>query len=1141
MSRHDLRLSRTELGRFRVHEELGRGSFSVVFDAEDTLSGERVALKLLRPEIEASALKREFRIARDVRHPHVVRLHELHAEPGRAYFTMERVIGPDLVTRCQEQPSLRSRVELARRLFSQLAVALEFLHGASLVHRDVKPGNVLVERATDRVVLVDLGLARLVHDASRAGAFSGTLAYAAPERLRTGSFSPQSDWFGFGVLLFEALVGTLPMGPDPARSVNAWLAGRTPDVRGQLGGELASLADLVEALLQPEPARRATASDVLHVLANQPAIRVRAPVVGRTTAMRWLDARIESGTRRIAVVGPSGIGKTTLLREAQDRHRSRHLVLTTRCHPTEYVAFNALDGAIVSALDAIDGREEDDEVALVRRAFEGSALTSIDVGLDRLARALAWTLRRAARGRPVLLFIDDVQWSDADSVQLLEHLSAEPDLDLRCILAARGDSSAIPVRLRPASDDLHELEPLDEITSIQFIKERAPDISPALLDTLVGMAGGRPLLLDRAAAWAREADVSGPTPNGGAELVRASLSVVDDAQRELLLTLAIHEDLDTDVLAACPGGNLTVAYELLERGLVEFERTPTRYRVRLRHPELQTSLDGESPDRLRERHARVAEAFLAVRPEDADAIFVHFEACGDVPRARDAALRSALASRRALAFRRAAQRFQWLVDHEPDADRTHELEEALAEVLARAGDAARAGEVYLRLASDAGSEERRARYTRTAAEQFLRAGDGARGRALLDDCLRAAGMPIPSSPAFQIAIIARHRMRAATLRFDRVRASERVDPTARSHAELAWTAGLGLSLVDMVGSMVAQARFTSLAVRSGDADQLARAAAVEYSYSMMTGGALAALRGTAMRRSLDELRRAASPYSRAMIDLSRAVGDIVRGSLNGAHERIEEAQRGFEGELGAKTWEITNCGMWAAWLALEQGRLGFVAESIPALLRLGDARGDRLYRQCFIGGYSGAAWLIRDEHALLEQHLDSLEIDHTQPFQISHFYEHIARVRLDLYRGRPVSAWQRVVEAWPRARRAGLLAPRFMRWALAQTSVQAAASVRDDPAAQKHLKKWLPAVERIDLPVAGPWARAVRALTSRKGRWLSDAAREERALDAFGYHLAALAIRQRRAEHGERDARPNWPEEVVDPSAFATAMGLPTR
>ena len=192
--------------RFTLQYVIGHGGMGVVFAAHDGSRGTAVALKTLQVTSAAAIarLKREFRMVQGLEHPGLVRLGELWADGSHAYFTMELLEGVDLLSwlRGPEGPRL-ARFAPALR---QLGDALEHLHAAGVVHRDVKPTNVLV-RADGRLKLLDFGIAAAEGAGSER---AGTPGYVAPEQRRGEPPAPAADWYAVGVLLREALIGAWP-------------------------------------------------------------------------------------------------------------------------------------------------------------------------------------------------------------------------------------------------------------------------------------------------------------------------------------------------------------------------------------------------------------------------------------------------------------------------------------------------------------------------------------------------------------------------------------------------------------------------------------------------------------------------------------------------------------------------------------------------------------------------------------------------------------------------------------------------------------------------------------------------------------------------------------------------------------------
>ncbi len=215
------------LGRYRIEEELGGGTFGVVYRGRDDTLGRTVAIKVPRPEL-VDALGgidyylQEARVLAGLDHPHIVPVHDLgHTDDGLCYVVYGFVAGSDL------------RVCLARRRFTaseaaalvaSLAEALQHAHQKGVYHRDVKPGNILVD-GEDKVYLADFGLALRRQDYGRGPTLAGTLAYMSPEQLRGESHrvDGRADIFSLGAVFYELLTGQLAF-PGTAEQVRERIA-----------------------------------------------------------------------------------------------------------------------------------------------------------------------------------------------------------------------------------------------------------------------------------------------------------------------------------------------------------------------------------------------------------------------------------------------------------------------------------------------------------------------------------------------------------------------------------------------------------------------------------------------------------------------------------------------------------------------------------------------------------------------------------------------------------------------------------------------------------------------------------------------------------------------------------------------------
>jgi serine/threonine-protein kinase len=335
----------TELAGFRIESVIGRGGMGVVYLAEQLRYGRKVALKVLAPELTADAMFRErfeqeWRTAARIEHPNIVPIYEAGEADGVLYIAMRYVQGIDLGALLATERQLDADRSLA--LLGQVAAALDAAHAQGLVHRDVKPANILIASGAgaegDHAYLADFGVAKQAHTRSgltQTGVFVGTVDYAAPEQIEGRSVDGRADVYALGCVLYQCLSGFRPFEKDsevamisahlfePPPSLHA----RRPDLPSELDAIVArSLAkspddrygtcrELVAAAREAVGRRRAAATVVGTAAAAaaptatptrvDEGLAESVPPRGATGAGRpwWRSPLVLAGAALVAVLG----------------------------------------------------------------------------------------------------------------------------------------------------------------------------------------------------------------------------------------------------------------------------------------------------------------------------------------------------------------------------------------------------------------------------------------------------------------------------------------------------------------------------------------------------------------------------------------------------------------------------------------------------------------------------------------------------------------------------------------------------------------------------------------------------------------------------------------------------------------------
>ncbi len=987
-----------------------------------------------------------------------------------------------------------------RPALKQLVAGVRALHDAGKVHRDLKPHNVLVT-ADGRVVILDFGVARELAPALSKQTvetdMQGTLAYMAPEQARGQDATPASDWYAVGVILFEALTGRPPFTGAISSVLSGKLHKTAPSPRKLVQDLPKDLVELCEDLLARDAASRPSAAGVLARLGeasagvpDQSYLPIDAAGDLLTGRRDHLEA-LENAFRRtlsgepisVHVHGTSGMGKTAIvhcfLKELIAQ--SRAVVLPGRCYAQELVPYKALDGIVDSLskyLLSLPRREVDvllpREIKTLARLFP--VLSRVEAiadcpragggAIDRLTRrrlafgALRELLAGIAERQPVVLYIDDLQWADADSAALLSDLLRPPAAPPLLLLTSFrseeiASQSFLADLVSPAVRALGQaigptgggqaigpnprclelpVEPLADDDAAELAAAYLGDHPglEILIATIVREARGNPFLIEQLVGYAMASGTDFSLGGLGsritlAEMLETRIRQLPEGCVPLLLILAVAgRPIDSAVAFHASGleGDERPLIAALQAAHLVRSSGPARA-VELYHDRIREGLAGRvDAAGARRMHRCLAAALLERGLDDPEALFTHYRSAGETDLAGEQAALAARKASGALAFDRAALFYLRALELRGSAgcgglqeEEELTLRRGLAESLANAGRPADAASAFLELAR-LSTSVRALDYRSRAAREYLAGGYFDRGFAELRTVLEGVGLSMARTPWGAIISLLWQRLllRLRGLGF-RHRDAVQIPEKELLRIDICHSAAAGLATADTVRGADFQTRQLRLALRAGEPLRVARALGLEATY-LATAGTAARGRATRILDRTFALGRAAGdPFTIGLGHLHAGILAYCLGEWQRAGEQCDEAVAIFTRRCTAAMWETTHARRYSLSARMHRGELAEISRRLPGLLAEADELGNVL-AAASMRARLGIAWLADDDPRGCRQATErALRAWSRQGFQIVHYNGLISRCLADLYEDRGERAVERLEDALPRGSR----------------------------------------------------------------------------------------------------------------------------
>lgn len=505
----------TTLGHYRLDDAIGRGGMGEVYRAFDTKLNRPVAIKVMREwsaERERSVLRflREARAASALNHPNIVTIHDVgETASGDHFIVQELIVGRTLRSLLDEPVPLARVIDIGR----QVARALAAAHEAGIVHRDVKPENVMV-RADGYVKVLDFGLARLADPVggiqsthtspeTAPNTLLGTAGYMSPEAASASAAGPAADVFALGIVLYEMAAGRRPFVAATSIGVLAAIVSEHPVPLARLNPSIPYVFDdLVLRMLAKEPERRPTAGEAAELLTellaggpgSAPTASTAAPrkTVGREAeraALRRAYAHVQHGeSLLVAVTGEAGFGKSTLTEDFLGElapGADRPIVARGRC--SERLAGSEAYLPILEALEHLLRRTSNVSIDQLMRTVAPTWYTQVATtsghpsvaeirkdapaaSQERMKRELAALFADVSRIRPLIVLLDDLHWADVSTVDILNYLAGRlSTMRVLVLLTYRPSEMAVAQnRFTAMSGDLRARGLFEEIP-LQFL------------------------------------------------------------------------------------------------------------------------------------------------------------------------------------------------------------------------------------------------------------------------------------------------------------------------------------------------------------------------------------------------------------------------------------------------------------------------------------------------------------------------------------------------------------------------------------------------------------------------------------------------------------------------------------------------